>query len=917
MKRTRLKQIRRSFWGNRSRFLAILFIVALGSGFMAGLAAASPDMLETADRYFDDCAWYDLRLRSTLGFTGEDTAAVAEAITARTVMEGRIVDLVIEDSRQAAHTVRVYAFPGGPGGSLLNKVILKEGRLPEAPNECVLQSTAGRYKDSALGIGDTLTISRENPDYETLVDAAAAETLTVVGLVESPMCISVVAESTNVGSGSISADVYVLEDYWSFDYATDLYITLRGASALDTFGEAYEQLAQEARDTLSLLADTRIPLRAEELRTPVEAELDSAEEGLALLRDAANLAAAVAADTKRAATDTAVLNTQMGTCFSATLGLEHLAKRLQNAAEQPPDFEEAVRAAENAIADAHEALKVLDDGRWIIDLRNDSQGYRSYSGNVDKVSALAKLFPAFFFLIALLVALTTVTRLIDEQRGQIGTLKALGFTENQILLEYLGCSLVSSVLGCALGFAVGFRLFPFAISSAYRMMFTMPETLTPFRSGIALWVAPVTVGSILLATVLSCRAEVRAVPAVLMTPKAPAPGKRIWLEHLPFIWNHLSFTRKVTCRNIFRYRKRLLMTVIGTAGCSALLLTGFGVRDAVNDIVGVQFGELYRYDLTVLTDSSKSAREDTALQSLLEDKDAFTAVLAYHEENGRVLYGGHSEEATISVPADSDALSDFLTLRERESGTAIALTNGGVVLTEKLCTILGIHVGDIVTIENTHGKPTELPVTGITENYLTSYAYLAPDTAAQAFSEGIDFNTYLCRFSEGSDPTSVTTATVSCTSVLTSLSSRSLKEAFSDSIRSIDGVILVLILAAGLLSAVVLFNLTNVNICERRKELATLEVLGFHDRERQRYIFRETNVLSFLGTLVGLPLGRLLCAYVVRTVEVDQVMFGRTVYAHSYLYALLISAFFTLIVNRLMRRPILGIDMVEAMKAND
>ncbi|MCQ2433432.1 MAG: ABC transporter permease, partial [Clostridia bacterium] len=478
-------------------------------------------------------------------------------------------------------------------------------------------------------------------------------------------------------------------------------------------------------------------------------------------------------------------------------------------------------------------------------------------------------------------------------------------------------SMSFSVLGCILGFLAGFRLFPAAISGAYSMMYVLPKTVTPFRPQIALLAGSVTIGSILAATLWACWGEFRAAPAELLVPKAPAAGKRIWMEYITPLWRRIPFTHKVTFRNLFRYKKRFFMTVVGVAGCSALLVTGFGLRDSIRDIVDLQFGEINRFELTIMTDDAEyAAAPDGALGELLSS-DAVTGALPVFEESGKAEANGEGGSVTILVPSRTGDLDTFLSLRERKSGTALPLTDGGVILTEKLCETMGISVGDAVTIENNDGKRAETHLIGIAENYITAYAYLSPACYEELFGSAPACATLLCTLASDADTEHCITAALEDEHAFYAGSSRSIKETFADSIKSIDAVVFVLIAASGLLSMVVLYNLTNVNICERRKELATIRVLGFHENETERYIFRETNLLSFIGAFVGLFVGIWLHSYVVRTVEVEQVMFGRTIAPLSYVYAMLISIVFTLIVNRIMRRQVRSVDMVEAMKAND
>lgn len=906
VKKTRAKNIFRGIRGSLNRFLSILFIVALGSGFMAGLAATSPDMYATADRYMDEYNWYDLDIKSTLGFSNDDLLAIRAENGIVYAQGARVVDTVLKASDDEAYTSRVFGILDKNGNTVINRARLKEGRMPENDDECVIQPVSGRYFAGNLKIGDELSVS---------ADGARSDRLKIVGFVESPMCISLISEPSSVGTGKITLDIYVHTDFFEYDYFTDVFVMLEGAKALDTFGDEYSCLSSDHTEALKQLADGRLAIRETELKNGIETQIEQLEAVRNALNEAGAAGSALSKDTVTRLKENAVVISaisQSDPALAKLLGDTQTAVYDALKSTEPPD-ESGIKKLDDAIAVLREKITEIDGGAWLVRTRDDSAGYSSYDSNVGKVAALSKIFPVFFFMVALLVALTTMTRLVEENRTQIGTLKALGFSNVEILGEYMFYSLFSSALGCILGFSVGFRLFPKAISSAYAMMFTLPEVTTSVRHDIVMWVAPVTVGSILLATLWACWSEFRACPAKLMQPKAPAAGKRIWLEHLPFIWKRLSFTHKVTCRNLFRYKKRFFMTVIGVAGCSALLVTGFGLRDSINDIVNKQFGEIYLYQMNVLTDGEMLSDD---LVKYLDDKEVFDGWLPYSDESGKVMANGKSESANIEVPSDVSDFGSFISLRNRKTKEKLTLSDDGAVLTEKLCETLGVTVGDSVTLQNSDGREAEMKVIGITENYLTSFAYVAPGGYANAFGKSADFRYLLCRVGNAATD-AVSEKLLGFDNVLYVNASQSLKDNFADSIKSIDGVIFVLILSAGLLCMVVLYNLTNVNICERRKELATIRVLGFHPGEVSRYIFRETDALSFIGSAAGLFAGIWLHSFVVRTVEVDQVMFGRSIYPLSFVFAFAISLLFTFIVDLIMRKQIRSVDMVEAMKSND
>ncbi len=923
--KARTKNILRGIRGSLNRFLSILFIVALGSGFMAGLAATSPDMYYTADKYFDDNNMYDIDVKSTIGFSEEDATAISQKDGVLQAYKAKVIDSVwtsvAQDGTAESYTSRVYSFvksglsADSSNATEMNGFKLVEGRLPQNTNECVIQSPAGRYLGNDLKVGDTLTLSQEDTNYQTLKSQVASSELTVVGKVQSPICISIVQEVTTAGTGTITLNVYTLENFFSFDYYTDIYLVLNGTKELNTFDDSYDNLVLNKVDEIEQLGTTQVEVRKNQLLSDAETQVESLKLLVNSYKQAISSQNQLDEDTKariKSLKDTA--NTLLSANPNSTLAqsLLQTAEFLENS--QSTSTDETLNYLTTSLEKVEATLESVKSATWIVSSRMDSLSFSTYDSNVGKVSALSKVFPVFFFFVALLVALTTMTRLVEENRGQIGTLKAIGYSNFQILLEYLLYSLLSSFIGCVLGFVVGFKLFPWAISSAYGMMFTVPQCATPFRWEIVAWVAPVTIGSILLATVWACWSEFVSTPATLMRPKAPAAGKRILLERITFLWKRFSFTQKVTFRNLFRYKKRLFMTIFGIAGCSALLLTGFGIRDSVNDIVDKQYVEICKYDFTVMTKTA-DWQTDEELTTTLNNSEKISAYVSAYEGNGTVL-AKSNESLTICVPSRVDDFSNFILLRERVSQKSIAFPKSGqVVLTEKLCETLGISVGDTVTIQNADGKKGELVVSAIAENHVTSYAYMTAETYSQCFGTSPQFTSILCK--TNSDEQSVTKELMSMQSVLYVNSLSTLRNNFSQSIKSMNGVILVLILSAGLLSVVVLYNLTNVNICERRKELATLRVLGFHKIETQRYIFREINILSLIGSILGLFVGIWLHSFVVRTVEVDQVMFGRTIYFWSYLFALGISMIFTLLVNLVMKKRINQVDMVEAMKANE
>ena len=567
--------------------------------------------------------------------------------------------------------------------------------------------------------------------------------------------------------------------------------------------------------------------------------------------------------------------------------------------------------AEKKIDDGQKKIDEIEEGEWIISSRTDSTGVNGYLSDIDKIKAIADIFPVFFFVVAALVVLTTMTRMIEEERGQVGTLKSLGYDNGIIRSYYLFYGAIATVVGSFLGLCAGFSILPKVISNAYGMMYNLPVTKTPFRLGLGAFIAFLTLLFVTLTILYACKNELKEKPASLLQPKAPEAGKRIFLENIAPIWNRLKFTRKITLRNLFRYKKRFLMTIIGVAGCFALLLTGFGIRDSIGDIVELQFGEVTKYDVNVaLTDGKWNP-----------NRDIYDEVGSFSTENITIRNGDKHDTATLTVPNSIEELKTFVDLRERTSKEKLELKDGELLLSEKLTEICDVKKGDTVTLERDGKDDVEMKVAGFFENYVGNVLYVNQNTYEDMYSEKPTFNTVYLNISKAElkdkSMDDVIREIMEEDNVKFAMATDTIRKNFNDSVKNIDYIVWVLIICAGALSVIVLYNLTNINICERKKELATIKVLGFFDNEVRGYIFREVYLLSFIGILVGIPCGVLLHRFVIRTAEVGGMMFGRNIYLDSFGLSILITLAFTMLVSFIMRRSIKKINMVESMKATD
>ena len=600
-------------------------------------------------------------------------------------------------------------------------------------------------------------------------------------------------------------------------------------------------------------------------------------------------------------------------------GVQQLADSRAQYETQKADAQQKLDEGLQQLTDAEEQVSKIKKGEWYVLDRNSTLSFVTFEQYADRMDAIARVFPVFFFLVAALVATTTMTRMVDENRLQMGTLKALGYSNFSIAGKYLFYALLATILGSIVGMVVGFVVFPIIIWNAYQLVFSLPTFTLHFYPGMAAASVGISAAVIGFATWFACRSSLAEKTAALLLPRAPVAGKRILMERITPLWSRMSFSQKTTARNLFRYKKRFFMTVLGVAGCTALLLIGFGIQDSLLPIVTKQSTELTHNDMSITLSDPKAL---TMEQGLAEELDGNSAVQNWGAvyTKSTTIYNAEGESASVSIVAaakDSD-LTRYVTFRTRKGHKAISFDSGSAILTEKTAENLGLHTGDTFWVENAEGTRVELTLTGITENYMFTRLYL-PRAQLESLlgTAEIPWNTVYgqtaCTDAAGYN--ALRTDLLDCNYVSGISFTEDTTELFDNLIVSLGYVVVLIIICAAALAAVVLYNLISVNLGERKKELATIKVLGFYDQEVYRYIFREIELLALIGSGVGLALGVPLHKFIVLTVEMDQLMFIRTIAPRSYLLAVALTMVFTVVVCFVMRRHVRRISMVESMKA--
>lgn len=583
------------------------------------------------------------------------------------------------------------------------------------------------------------------------------------------------------------------------------------------------------------------------------------------------------------------------------------------------ETEEEIADGERKIAEAEEELADIEEAKWYVYDRSTLPSNSEYGENADRMRAIGRVFPVLFFLVAALISLTSMTRMVEEQRIEIGTMKALGYDKFTVAAKYLGYALLATVGGSIVGVLIGEKLFPYIIIYAYGIVYPhVDHILVPYAWSYAVQASLAALACTLLATLFACYKELEEQPASLMRPPAPKKGKRVFLEYVKVIWKRLNFSWKSTVRNLLRYKKRFFMTIFGIGGCMALMLVGYGIKDSVFEIADIQYAEIQMYDGSAYLQENATEEDREEMNAFLEqDPDIEAYMDAYMKA---VTLTGEEEkevETYVTVLSEPERSCEFVDFHDRKSKETYQLSDQGAIISEKTAKLLGAKTGDTILVEGDDGEK-EVVIEHICENYMGHYIYLTPEYYESVFGEAPEFNCIFFIMPENYSKEQIETAgqeIVEQEEVLSISYMHDIEKQLNDILGSLNLVIVVLIVSAGMLAFVVLYNLNTINITERKRELATLKVLGFYDLEVAQYVYRENILLTLIGAMVGAGLGKLLHMFVIQTVEVETAMFGRIINLPSYLYSLLFTIAFSMIVNGVMFFKLRKIDMVESLKS--
>lgn len=924
MKTALFKDTHREILRSFSRFLSIFLIIFIGCGFYAGINSTMPDMNLTAKEYFDATNLMDLKLVSTIGIKAEDIKNVKSLDFVEGVSVGYSKDVFYKNNGQNLVLKFMSLNDNHTSDSdNINKLTLIEGKMPEKSGECVVDQKF-RLNDDGFELGSQITVTSPYADAD-IDEILTTDKFTIVGYVTTPLYIGYERDKTTVGNGNVSGFVFVNENDFNLDYYSEMFVTLKNCD-LEPFSDEYLQQVDKYRNEVVDAFSKSVNDRYDYLYNLYSDKISSAQSKISQLEQIlssdlsqlysqkAQIENSISELEKQLETSTStILKFQLSKAKTSLSQIESLIEaRDNNDVDYLAQLENQLGDAKNEISNSKYELENISDPVILSYDRFSNSDYGSFEGDSRKIHAIGKIFPVFFIIVSALVCLTTVSRMIEEQRTQIGIYKALGYSSFQIASKYLIYGLVASVSGSFFGTIVGSKILPVVIYNCYKILYNIPIFLNPVSWTLV--IACVSVSAILVCIVViySCFSELSAQPSQLMRPRPPKSGRRVLLEKFPKIWNKISFIGKVTIRNLLRYKKRFLMTIFGVAGCTALILTGFGLKHSISAILDLQFEKIFCYDGMALIDCSKN--DPYEVMTEISKLDNVTKCDLSCQVGCEIPNGIDTYTATIVVMDNSQTLDNYVNLIDCETDERVTLSDDGVVITQKLAQLLDLETGDNINVDLADKGSVTFKIKSIVENYALHYIYIT-DNLYEKTVETPTFNTCFFNLSDDADQESVSEMIVSTNGILGVTFLEENGKSFENSLNSLMGIVWLLIGCAGLLAVVVLYNLANINITERIREIATIKVLGFYDAETSAYIYRENIISAFVGIIFGWVLGIFLHQFVVKTAEVDIVMFDRSLKASAYAFSALLTMAFTALVNVVLHFKLKKVDMVSSLKS--
>lgn len=878
-KKTYWKDIRKSFGSSKGRFLSIMLLMMLGAFAFVGLKVTGPDMQATASQYLKKHNTMDLSVIASYGFSDDDKEEL-DSIKNADVEYGYLTDVTVKNTDDA---IRVFS-----KSTSISTYELVSGRLPKSSDEIALAST---MKDD-YKVGDTISFTQSDED-----GILKNTTYKVVGFVNSSEILSTTSlGSSTAGDGSLSNYAVVTESAFDTDTYTIARIRYDDLKTLNPFSESYKQKVADKQDELDDLLSDNAEQRLASLKSDAQAEVDANQEKV---------------DSAKA---------QLAAQESA---LASLSAEQQAAAQSSIDQAQAeITESESEIQEAQAKIDAMTEPTYTSYTRSTlpgGEGYQTYESSTSSISSIGNIFPVVLYVVAALVTFTTMTRFVDEERTNSGILKALGYSNSDVIKKFVIYGFVASMIGTVLGIVAGHYLLSRIIAQIVTSDTTLGETHLYFYwnyTAIALVLALI---SAVLPAFLIAKNELSEKPAQLLLPKPPVKGSKIFLERIGVIWRRLSFTHKVTARNIFRYKQRMLMTIFGVAGSVALLFAGLGIRSSLGNVIENQFTNLMPYDMIVVKNDDNSSSENQEVKDFMDSNKVSQYQSIYFTTLSETI-SGLTDKQTVSIMVSSgDNFGDFIHLKDASSGDSLTLSDDGIIISEKLASLYHVEAGDSFTLKDSDGKKHTVKVAAVAEMNVGHYLFMSQKVYQKIFGETPNDNAYLVTLKNDSSSNieKLSTKLLAMSGVSAVSQNSSLVKTVKSVVASLNGAMTILIVVSILLAVVILYNLTNINVAERIRELSTIKVLGFYDKEVTMYIYRETISLSLIGIIVGLIGGKYLHQVIMGMIGSDSIMFGTTVGWDIYVIPIAVIVIILLALGWLVNHILKTVDMLEALKSVD
>lgn len=903
VRKNTLREIRGTF----GRFFAIMAIIALGVGFFTGVRITTPAMVDTVNRFLDENQFYDYRLLSALGWNEEDIADFRNRSDVRYAEGAYSLDIITAGTNE--YVMRLHSITEN-----INGIKLVEGRMPQSSDECLIES-------GKVSVGGRIYLSDDNS--ETVKNTLRHDMFNIVGSVDSSLYINFERGNSSVGNGEIRAFVYLPKEAFDLDVYTEAYV--RFDQDHDIYSDEYDEYMDGREEQWEKIAQSRADMRFDEIYSEAEKKLDDGREELEKNRKDGQEKLDKAKkdlDDGKAQLDEQLAQLEqirdiMPEQYAS--GMEQYNAALADYESGLSDYENSLAEFENQISDAEEELrngeielaKLKKPDTYVLG-RNTNIGYSCFESDSDIVAQVARVFPVFFILVAALVCMTTMSRMVEEQRTQIGVLKALGYSEGTVMGKYMFYSGTAAVIGCIFGYGAGTYIFPKIIWKSYELMYLELPIHYLFSVKLALIALLVSLVCSIGVTWFSCRLELAETAAALMRPKAPKAGKRVLLERVGFIWKRLKFLKKVSIRNIFRYKKRLFMMILGIGGCMALLLTGFGIKDSIAGFADTQYDEIQ------VADASAALRnvEDEPPEDLLTvlNENTKENILLYTGA-WDLLYGKRVKSVTINAVESFEDMDKYFVLRDMNGEPIAPPTEGEAIVSHSIAERFGIEKGGTMRLRDENMRELNVKVTGIFENHVYNVVFIRKDTMEAQLGEKLPLNYAFINFKDGVDENQASAEISKNSHIMQMLKFDVLKERLSKMMSSLNYIVLIVIICAAGLAFIVLYNLTNINITERVREIATIKVLGFFRRETSAYVLRENLALTAMGIAAGSIAGVFLHRFVMAQIKVDLVDFSVRILPVSFLYSIVLTFIFNFAVDLFMELKLERINMAESLKS--